>query len=154
MKQGGPFSPTGFNKQINPMIVILNESGKLFTIRAVNGGAIVYADDTTSITESAEKMHEVIKLMVDFCAKYDIIINEKKTKWMKQGERVRETIDGKPLVPPALETEMFKINGQLIEKVDRFKLLGSCAMANGKAKEHVKKRTQAMHKQHMPQFKN
>ena len=86
VKQGGPFSPTGFNKQINPMIMWLIRSGQLLKIREVNGGVILYADDTTAITDSAEKMHQVIKIMVEFCARYDIIINEKKTKWMKMGE--------------------------------------------------------------------
>ena len=62
---------------------------------------------------------------------------------MKIGKAVRETVNWKPNVTPALGTEQFKINGQIVEKVDRFKLLGSWTLAKGKVNEHIKKRMQA-----------
>ena len=50
MKQGGPFSPTGFNKHVDKMIFNVASSGETMKIRGVVGGIIVYADDTTIIT--------------------------------------------------------------------------------------------------------
>ena len=66
VKQGGPFSPTAFNKYINKLIIRLIDSGELVVIRRVKGGCIVYADDTTVVTDSAEKMHRIIVLFAVF----------------------------------------------------------------------------------------
>jgi hypothetical protein len=112
-------------------------------IRGVPGGCLVYADDTTAITTKAEHMHKVISVVVEYCLKYDIVINEKKTQWMKVGDPVRENAQGRPIVCPACEGEDFKINGSLIEKVDRFKLLGVWTMSNGSNREHVTRRLRA-----------
>ena len=121
----------------------MDESGLLYVIRKIKAGGIIYADDTTGITDSKEKMHKLIGLLCQYCEKYDIIINEKKTQWMRLGDKVRESSEGVPIVAPAAEGEDFRINGQPLEKVDRFKLLGNWTMTNGKMTTHIKKRKQA-----------
>ena len=63
VKQGGPFSPTGFNMGINLIICIMVLSGLLYVTRGIKSGAIIYADDTTAIVDSAIKMHQLIKIM-------------------------------------------------------------------------------------------
>ena len=68
---------------------------------------IAYADDTTIITETKEQMHKAIARIVEYCIKFDIIINEAKTQWMKIGESVRETSEGVPIVVAAEEGENF-----------------------------------------------
>ena len=93
VKQGGPFSPTGFNMDINLMIIITVASGLLYITRGVTSGAINYADDTTAIVDCSAKMHELIKIMEKYCKKYDIIINATKTKWMKLGDPLKELGD-------------------------------------------------------------
>lgn len=143
VKQGGPLSPTAFNKHIDAMIVEIGESGELLIINKTKGGCMIYADDTTAITDSPEKMQKKIAIIVEYCQKYDIIINEKKTQWMKLGDPVRETAEGEPLVIPPNENERFVINGSPIEKVGRFKLLGVWIMSNGSKRVHIKKRIQA-----------
>ncbi len=143
VKQGGPFSPTGFNKHIDKLIVKLIESEELLVVRKVKCGCIVYADDTTAITHTAAEMHKTIERIVEYCKKYDLVINEKKTQWLKLGDPVREEASGKPIVVPASDDEIFKINGTVIEKVDRFKLLGIWTMSNGSNRVHIMKRIQA-----------
>ena len=88
-------------------------------------------------------MHKAIAKIVEYCIKFDIIINETKTQWMKIGDLVRETSEGVPVVVPAEESENFEITGKLIEKVDRFKLLGVRTMSNGSNRIHTMKRIQA-----------
>ena len=143
VKQGGPFSPTGFNKHINACITEIVDSNMTITIRKVKGGILVYADDTTVISRSAEQMHSIIAMMVNFCLKYDIIINEQKTQWMKIGDPVRETETGMVIMKEAEPEENFMINGKFIEKVDRFKLLGIWTMSNGSHRVHITKRIKA-----------
>lgn len=143
VKQGGPFSPTGFNKHIDHMIVEIKLTDITMTIRMVKGGIIVYADDTTIITRSSDDMHKAIATIVKYCLKYDIIINELKTQWLKIGDPVRESESGVPIVRPAMPQEDFKINGKIIEKVDRFKLLGIWTMSNGSHRTHITKRIKA-----------
>jgi hypothetical protein len=125
VKQGGSASPTFFNKVIDKMIELLKESGLTMRINGIEAGIIVYADDSTIITDDPIKMHQALSTIEYFCQKYDISINEKKTKWLKIGDPVREAQDGTPIVKDALSNENFKINNAELEKVDRFKLLGN-----------------------------
>ena len=143
VKQGGQLSPTAFNKHIDLMIIEIGDTGELYTIRGVNGGCLVYADDTTAITDDPLKMHKIIDKIISYCKRYDIVINEKKTQWMKLGDPVRENSEGIPIITEANEDEKFTINGIPIEKVDRFKLLGNWAMSNGSHRVHISKRIQA-----------
>ena len=62
---------------------------------------------------------------------------------MKIGDPVRETREGVTIVVPSEEGENFEINGDLIEKVDRFKLLGVWAMSNVSNRVRITKRIQA-----------
>ena len=55
---------------------------------------------------------------MEFCEKNHIITNEKKTKWMKMREELRENVDGKFIITERLENEQFNIKGQLIGKVE------------------------------------
>ena len=125
------------------MIIIMDESGLLVITRSVKGGVLVYADYTTAITDCPLKMKALIAIMVNYCLKYDIIINANKTKWLKLGEPVKYDENGKPKVVQASADEHFVINGIEVEKVDRFKLLGNWTMSNGSAMEHIKKRKTA-----------
>ena len=52
-------------------------------------------------------MHKLIDLITRYCKKYDITINEKKTKWMKIGDPVRENEVGVPIVKPGEPDEIF-----------------------------------------------
>jgi hypothetical protein len=103
---------------------------------------IVYADDTTILCDTANQLKEAIKIFSTYCAKYDIQINAKKTYWMRMGDSVRYDKDNRPIVKPASGEEKFIINGNELEKVDRFKFLGFWLLANGSNSEHLKKRAQ------------
>lgn len=65
------------------------ESGDIIVIRCVKGGCIVYADDTKVITLTAIEMHRTIERIVEYCKQYDIVINEKKTQWLKLGDPIQ-----------------------------------------------------------------
>ena len=99
------------------MIIIMDQSELLVTTRNVRGGVLVYADDTTAITDCPLKMKAIIKIMVDYCQKYDIIINANKTKWLKLGDPIKYDENGKPKVEQAREDENFIINGIHVQKL-------------------------------------
>ena len=89
VKQGGKFSPTAFNVNIDSLIQILIESGIVFKINEVVTGILVYADDTTLILETVADAQIALSLVEKFCQLEDITINVKKTQWMKLGEPIR-----------------------------------------------------------------
>jgi hypothetical protein len=141
VKQGGNLSPTLFNLVIDELIKLTKASGNLLEIDAISY-IIVYADDTTLICDSIASMVALIKLIETFCSKEGLLLNAKKTQWMKLNETVYE-INGKPLIRPPMMGEDFTMNGTRIEKVDRFKFLGAWILSNGSNKLHILKRTQA-----------
>ena len=83
----GPFSPTAYNKYIDGGIVAIILDGKIVRIIDIVTGIIVYADDTTILCETENDLKEAIKVFEAYCKKIGIQINEKKTKWMKMGEK-------------------------------------------------------------------
>jgi hypothetical protein len=141
VKQGGNLSPTLFNLVIDELIQLVKASGKLLEIDGI-AYVIVYADDTTLICDSIVNMNALISLIERYCAKEGLLLNAKKTQWMKLNETVYE-INGKPMIRPPLMGEDFVMNGTVIEKVDRFKFLGAWVLSNCSNKLHVLKRTQA-----------
>jgi hypothetical protein len=130
VKQGGNASPTLFNMVIDELLERCEKSGLLYQINDINVGLIVYADDTTVICESIEKLKCVANIIESFCQDYDITINSKKTKWMRLG----------PNYSHSLEDESIELGGIALEKVSEFKFLGVIICEDGTYKNHYKKR--------------
>jgi hypothetical protein len=128
VKQGGNMSPWLFNKYINKLIDLLERSKRVYKLKEMYKGIMVYADDTNVISHTVDDLNVCIGIIERYCALYDISINAKKTKWMRLGE-ARSSIE--PIV---------KINGDTLEKVDSFKFLGVIIESNGSYKKHLEKR--------------
>ena len=141
VKQGGPLSPTAFNWAIDALIEKATESGLLLKTSGIDH-ILVYADDTTVITDTAEKMKKLIRLIEHFCRLEGLILNASKTKWMKLNEPMYE-IQGRPIVRPATMEEKFMLNNSQIEKVDQIKFLGAWTTCNGTNKQHIQRRVKA-----------
>ena len=77
-KQGANISPWLFNKYINKLIEVLERSDKLYKIKNVSKGIMVYADDTNVIAHTFEDLNKCLSIIETYCALYDIIINAKK----------------------------------------------------------------------------
>ena len=125
VKQGGKVSPKLFNKCVDPVLIIIEESGTVLLLGGVPVGEIVYADDTTLCFTNRTKAEKMLEIISKFCDIHDITINVKKTKWM-----AINTQSKKP----------FYLNGDIIEKVSEFKLLGLIICDNLSHTKHVKKR--------------
>ena len=82
-------------------------------------------NDTTLCCTNRAKAEKMLEIISKFCDIHDITINVKKTKWM-----AINTQSKKP----------FYLNGDIIEKVSEFKLLGFIICDNLSHKKHVKKR--------------
>ena len=121
VKQGGKVSPKLFNKYVDPVLIIIEESGTVLLLGGVPVGEIVYADDTTLCCTNRAKAEIISK----FCDIHDITINVKNTKWMRINTQSKK---------------QFYLNGDIIEKVTEFKLIGFIICDNLNHKKHVKKR--------------
>ena len=139
VKQGGQWSPDSFCKYIDEVLIRLQRSGLLIKIKRITIGRIGYADDISIIATTIKKLNAALRIVSDYCSQYDIIINQKKTEWMKLGERV--PLDGS--VPDPLEGEEVIFGGKSIKKVNKFKFLGFWIRPNVSNKEHLKRRKAA-----------
>ena len=125
VKQGGPASPDLFNDYINKLIILLNESGRLYSLGGIPKGIMVYADDTTLVCNNLTDLRACIELIENYCNLYDIIINARKTKGMIFGK-----------ITSIVEPEI-KVNKQTIEIVEVFKFLGVNIDREGTFKKHL-----------------
>jgi len=124
VKQGGPFSPTGFDAYIDELIKIVVQSNLVIDLNGVIVGIIVYADDTTLACKGWYELQQLIPIFMDYCKKYDIKANPNKTLWMKMGETVRYDEQKIPIIRAPNINEKFVINEVALKKTDRFKFLG------------------------------
>jgi hypothetical protein len=127
VKQGGPASPKLFNIYINKLLNEIVQSKLTVTLYDIDCGILGYADDTTALCNTAQKMAKVIKIIEDFCTKYEIKINASKTHWMLFNKSKKSTAT-------------FKIYGEEITRVDKFKFLGVWIEENMGSEEHLKVR--------------
>jgi hypothetical protein len=93
VKQGGPASPRKFNAKINILIILIMLTKTTYPLNNVPRGILVYADDTTIACDSIIKLNALIKIIEKFCDEYDVIINVKKTKWLRFGPKYKEHED-------------------------------------------------------------
>lgn len=75
---------------------------------------------------SLARLQMCIKIVEEFCKEFDVIISIKKTKWMLIGKQDK-----------ADKKAVLTINGEIIERVEKFKLLGHWIESNMSDKEHI-----------------
>ena len=114
---------------------------KQFRVMGADFDEVIYADDTTLACNSYEDLQQVIPIFLKYCENFDILVNAKKTLWMRMGDEIRYDENNKRIIIPPTEREKFIINNISLAKTDRFKFLGFWMLANGGNREHIKKRT-------------
>jgi hypothetical protein len=83
----------------------------------------------------------LIKVIERFCELYDVIINVKKTKWLRFGPKYSDEVENVTLL------------GQPVEQVAEFKFLGVTICDDLDFKPHIKKRT-SMYRQAVSEINN
>ena len=112
--------------------LFLNDLEELFVSEGYDGLDIdmfkifmlLYADDIVIFSKSAEELHESLNLLVDYCNRWKLKINVKKTKIM---------IFRKGGILPRNLT--FYYNGQQLEIVNKFRYLGVVFTVGGSFSE-------------------
>lgn len=143
VKQGGPLSPKLFIKHVNPMLKALKDAGCILAVESIIIGLLAYADDTLTVCETIEDVIKSVAIIESFCDKEDIILNGKKTVWMKLGEKpLIHPITKKRVPKPAENNERFVAGKALLNKVYDFKYLGYIVTSDNRNMAHVEKRKQ------------
>jgi hypothetical protein len=141
VKQGGPLSPDVFIKIIDKMIGQIKASQNTLNRDGIDIGVTGYADDTMAIAETPSGVKAVTQIVEQFCLKNDILLNGKKSVWMKLGEKpFKHPITKVKLPRPELEAENFYAAGVKMEKIYSFKFLGMHVTSDGDDNFHIEKR--------------
>ena len=127
VRQGCVMSPDFFNLYAEMIM------RKLIDLEGIKVGGenvnnIRYADDTTLITDSQEKLQNLIDALDRESQEKGLNINKRKTKVM---------VITKDEQSPKIE---MKINNHVIEQVDQFNYLGSLVTYDGRSEEEIRRR--------------
>lgn len=127
VRQGCVMSPDFFNLYAE---IIMRKLIDLEGIKVggVNVNNIRYADDTTLIADSQEKLQNLIDALDKESQEHGLNINVKKTKVM---------VITKEQQSPKIE---MKINNHIIEQVDQFDYLGSLITFEGRCGDEIRRR--------------
>lgn len=114
VRQGCPLSPIMFNIYVNDIFNIMNKNNKsdIFLDKGDKINALMYADDLILLSETNEGLQAQINKLNDYCEKWKLEINEKKSKVMifNRGNKL-------------IKSEI-RINKTPVEHVKNFKYLG------------------------------
>ena len=114
VRQGCPLSPILFNMYINDIFDMANNGNKVDIClgegKKVN--ALMYADDLIFLSDTEEGLQKLIDKLGDYCEKWRLEINVKKTKTMvfNRGNKLAKCC--------------IKYNNKILENVKTFKYLG------------------------------
>lgn len=121
VKQGDNLSSLLFNIYINDIPEIFNHQCNPVTLENMSLNCLMFADDVLLLSESQEGLQNSINMLNDYCLKWQLSINIKKTKIMVFQQR--NILDKK---------NNFFLNGEKIEKVLQYKYLGNIIESSGK----------------------
>ena len=111
VRQGGILSPDLYNIYVDELISLLKKRGAGCHIGDIFAAALFYADDICILAPSLKGLQKLLDTCQDFCIKWDICLNVKKTKNMFFGKPL--PLDFKPT-----------LNGNPIDWVTEWKYLG------------------------------
>ena len=121
VRQGCPLSPMLFNIYVNDLFESMNNNNDSDIFLGNNEykiNALMYADDLILLSESKEGLQKQIDKLENYCAKWRLQINSKKTKVMifNRGNKMIKTT--------------FHSKNAILENVKTFKYLGFSISAN------------------------
>ena len=113
-KQGGIMSPRFFATYINDMIGILRNSGIGCHLMKLFVACFLFADDLALISPSRSGLQKLIEICNNYCTKYCLTFNSKKSKVMIFGNG-SDSYKGLPIT----------LNGSALDIVSEWKYLGT-----------------------------
>jgi len=130
--QGDQLSPLLFILFINDLEEHMKSVGESYA-PSLDGRELVpmlmFADDVVFLSTSRVGLQKMIDRFKEYCDEWCLSINAQKTKAMEFRGQRRETCGPE-----------FRVNGEVIERVDSFKYLGLLFQKNGKWKGHMDQR--------------
>ena len=113
VKQGDNLSPTLFGLFVNDLVRELNSTGHGIRVGTYKINALLYADDIVIIAETEKIMQELLDKVSLWCKKWQLAINQSKTKIMHFRKlRTKQS------------TVKFKIGSIELDYTEKYKYLG------------------------------
>ena len=100
VRQGGVLSPDLYCIYVDELVELLSELGIGCHLRNIFLSILLYADDMALISPSLQSLQRLLSATEDYCKKWDIMLNAKKTKNMSFGTKqhlANLTLDNKPI---------------------------------------------------------
>ena len=110
VRQGGVLSPDFYCIYVDDLVEILSQAGIGCHIKNTFLSILLYADDMALISPSLRGLQKLLNLTENYCLKWDISLNAKKSKNMLFGKK-------HPLPP-------LQLDGKNIEWVEKWTYLG------------------------------
>jgi len=130
VRQGCPLSPTLFNFFVDELATELRQSGYGSKFLGLDVGALLYADDVVLLADSAEELQGLINTVDEFCKKWKMSMNMKKSKVMMVCASGRR--------PAARLIPEWVCRDRKLEVVRKYKYLGIWFTDDLSWKEHIK----------------
>jgi hypothetical protein len=120
VRQGDILSPNIFKIFINDLPdSIITPNGRPPKLKDKTVGCLLYADDLVLLSETKDGLQTSLQNLNDYCHKWDLHVNTKKTKVMIFSTKKTKT------------TEQFYLGNSYVECVDEYKYLGITLTSNG-----------------------
>ena len=126
VKLGDLLSPTPFSLVIVTVFKKLDLMGNISTRL---GQLTAYADDILITTRTRQSLIDTLQQLKNNFMEVGLIINEKKTKYLKSTKKEKET-----------RNDSLNINNLQIELVQQYKYLGSILNVSNSIEEEIKER--------------
>jgi exonuclease III len=129
VRQGCPLSPTLFNYFVDELSTQLRKSGYGSKFNGLDVGALLYADDVVLLADSAEELQGLIDTVDEFCRKWKMSMNMKKSEVMV----VRATDQS----PAAERSHEWVCRDSKLKVVRKYKYLGIWFTDDLSWREHI-----------------
>ena len=114
VKQGCCLSPLLFNTYVNDIHSIFNPDCDPINFENIQLNSLSYADDLVLLSESPQGMKNCLKALENYCSKWGLNVNPKKTKVIVFNRSFSKEV----------KNLLFSIHGNIIETVKSYTYLG------------------------------
>ena len=124
VRQGCILSPMLFNLYLNeiPFLLDRQDTDPIILPNGTHLNCLFYADDLVLISHSAEGLQKALSVLAEYCNKWLLSVNSKKTKVLIFQKKCRKSV---------LNKYCFQINNDKIEIVNNYTYLGINLATNG-----------------------